>query len=327
MDRDLDRRIRSLAATQQQVVACAQVRALGASEGQLARRKRSPEWEMPTPRVLRLAGSPDTFEQQCMIAVLDTGGVISGETCLALFNVTGFARTGPIRVTRMRGGTRRQSSVAKIHEVKLLPDHHCLRVNGIPAVTPTRAIFDIAARRHWKRVQRTLNNAWRFGLTSGPRVYKMGTEWPKRGRTGSAAMRLLLKITPIDFQPTASNLEDRFLSILEDAGFPTPVKQADTGDDARWIGRVDFRDSEVPLIAEVNSDTFHTAPLDLEADERRYKDLTAAGFRVEPFTEHEVWHEPAVVRRRWGEARANLRAKPRGKRRDSHAGSDGGEVS
>ena len=53
-------------------------------------------------------------------------------------------------------------------------------------------------------------------------------------------MRLLLKVTPIDFTPTATNLEARFLSIIEDGGFPTPLKQVDSGNRDAWIGRVDF---------------------------------------------------------------------------------------
>ena len=262
-----------------------------------------------SPRVICVSGSRVTFKTRCMAAALDVGGVICGETALALFGVPGFRRSGPLRVARLRGGTRRPSRLATIHEVKLLPDHHCLRIDAIPSVTPTRALFDAAARLHIQRVQQGLNSAWRMRLTSGRAVHQMGVEWPKRGRTGSAAMRLLLAVTPIDYVVTASNLEDRFLSILADGDFPAPTKQVDLGNDAAWIGRVDFYDPEFPLIAEVNSDTFHTAPLDVEADKARYEQLTAAGFHVEPFTEHEIWHEPATVRLRWREARANLRAK------------------
>jgi hypothetical protein len=323
-DTELDIALRVLAKTQHQVVSRAQARRLGATREEIASKLASPDWESATPRVLRLLGSSESFEQDCMIATLDASGVVPGETALALFGVPGFGRKGPIRGVRLRGGTRRPSSVAIVSEVKLLPEHHCLRINGIPSVTPTRALFDIAARLHMQKVQRSLNSAWRMGLTNGRAVHKMGVEWPKRGRTGSAAMRMLLDATPLDYVPTASNLEDRFLSVLADGDFPTPTKQVDLGNDAAWIGRVDFHDPDFPLIAEINSDAFHTAPFDVEADKARYRALTEAGFHVEPFTEHEIWHEPAVVRRRWREARANLRAKRGNHSRALHAGSDVG---
>ena len=122
-------------------------------------------------------------------------------------------------------------------------------------------------------------------------------------------MRELLKVRPIDYRPPASNLELRFLDILERAGEPLPEVQIDLGDEVAWIGRVDCKCIDRPLAIEIQSDRYHVAPLDREADEQRISKLRAAGFDVLELVEHEVWHDQAEVLRKYREARANCQVK------------------
>jgi hypothetical protein len=326
MNTELDRRLRDVAATQHDVISRTQAHAQGAHRRQLRVLIDLGLWKEVTPRVLRRCGSRRTFQQRCMVAVLDTGGVICGETALALWRVPGFPRRAPIHVARLRGGTRRPSVLpgVVIAEPNLLPDDQCMRLDGIPIVSPARAIYDIAYWHHWEKVKRALTNAWSMGLTSGRRVHEVGKTWLKRGRAGSTAMRELLKVRPIDYQPPASNLELRFLDILERHGEPLPKRQVDLGDEVAWIGRVDCLCSDMPLVVEIQSDRFHVAPLDAAADAKRFADLERAGFSVLPITEHEVWHDQAEVLRKWQEARTNLRAGRAPVVRDLHASSEGG---
>ncbi|HZN13515.1 MAG TPA: hypothetical protein VFB78_04550 [Acidimicrobiales bacterium] len=325
MNADLDKRMRELAAEQQYAISRSQARSQGASRRQLSVLIALGLWEEATPRVLRRAGTPRTFEQRCAIAALDTEGVVCGETALALWKVPGFARRAPIRVARLRGGTRRPTTLAGVvvTEVKVLPPAHVMRLDGIPIVSPARAIYDIAYRHHPEKVKRALTNAWSMRITSGRRIHEVGKTWLRRGRAGTAAMRLLLKVRPIDYRPPASNLELRFFDILERHGEPLPEPQIDLGDEVGWIGRVDCRCSDVPLVVEIQSDRYHLAPLDAATDEQRFARLRAAGFHVLPLTEHEVWHDQAEVLRKWRSARRNLRADRATRVRDVHASSDG----
>jgi hypothetical protein len=197
---------------------------------------------------------------------------------------------------------------ATVHEIRFLPDHHLMLVNGVRSVTPTRAIYDLAAHDlPWPKVQRALKSAWRKKLTSGGLVHQMAPQWLKRGRGGTVAMRELLALTEADYSVPNTALEDRFFSILEDAGFPPLKRELNLGDDSRWIGRVDGKDPELPLIAEVDSEAFHFAPIDGDEDALRDEAFGSAGMKVVRFTEWEVWHEPRVVVARWRDARLEAR--------------------
>lgn len=57
--------------------------------------------------------------------------------------------------------------------------------------------------------------------------------------------------------PTESRNEDRLVEVLHEVGAAPLVPQVVVGDD-RQIGRTDFRDPDLPMVAEVNSLTFHT---------------------------------------------------------------------
>src|SRR4051794_23160785 len=103
-----------------------------------------PRWEACSSRVMRAAGSPRTDRQRLMAAVLDGGaGAVASHSAAAwLWRVPGFGlRT--IDVTRPRRRSRRPSTLAVLHEPRLLPEHHCTVVDGIPVTTPERTLCDI----------------------------------------------------------------------------------------------------------------------------------------------------------------------------------------
>jgi very-short-patch-repair endonuclease len=301
--------MRELARSQYHVVSRAQARTLGVDRWQLADAVDGGEWERATTRVLRLVGGRRSFEQQCMIAVLHTGGVLCGESTLALCGVAGWRRRGPVHVAILRGKPTHRVAGVVHHEIRSLPEHHLMLINGIPSVTPTRAIYDLAARHPWEKVRRALKSTWRKRWTSGGLLHQMGPEWLGRGRAGTVAMRELLAVTDNDYRMPDTNLEDRLASIIEAAGFPRPKRQVNLGNDSRWIGRVDLKDPELPLIAEADSETFHFAPIDGDDDAARDRAFGEAGLAIERFTDHEIWHDPRAVVRRWKSARAKCHQK------------------
>lgn len=78
-----------------------------------------------------------------------------------------------------------------------------------------------------------------------------------------------------------------------------------------WVGRVDFRDPDLPLVVEVNSERYHAALSDGRADAARYAKLRAAGFVVLVFTDDQVWRHPREVLAQVVGARRHLRGRPR----------------
>jgi very-short-patch-repair endonuclease len=102
-------------------------------------------------------------------------------------------------------------------------------------------------------------------------------------------------------------LEDRFEEVLSPAERRSLDRQKVVGG-SKVIGRVDYRDGDLPLIVEVNSLAFHTAPSDRAADEKRYSALNAGGFTVAVVWEPDLWSRPRnvveTVRRARSEAKA-----------------------
>ncbi len=186
-------------------------------------------------------------------------------------------------------------------------------LDGIPVVTPARALFDIAgtqrrgAELSWwvERMARMTDSAWAMRLVSGATLHRMLGDLAQRGRPGIRTMRQVLADRPPEYVPPASSLESRFQQILARAGRAPMRRQVDVGDD-RWIGRVDFRDDLRPLVVEIQSERFHTSLSDVASDTERFARFDTAGLETLPVTEEEVWHRPAEVLRKVDEARARL---------------------
>jgi very-short-patch-repair endonuclease len=260
--------------------------------------------------VLLLTSAPTTFDRDAWVGLYEGGptAAITTDSALACWGVPGFSQR-PIHIGHERNRTTASLEGVVWHESRFWPDDHRMLLNGMPIVTPTRALFDLANANdvNPQRVERAINNAWARRLTSGELLQKMLDEWCKRGRRGSAFLREYLAARPIDWQTPESNLERRFVELIVKAGMPEPKRQRNIGDDASWIGRIDMCDPELPLLGEIDSDLFHTAPLDASADAERDDRLTAAGFRVERFPERQIWYEPGTVVERWRRARHETR--------------------
>lgn len=268
-----------------------------------------------SPRVMRLAGAPETSAQAVLAAVLDAGpgSALSHSAALAWWGLPGFQLDDP-HVTHPRDGVHRTARMAhRVHDVVVLPHHHVRVLEGVPIVVPARALFDLAGQRgvHEKRVERAIDNAWAKRLVSGRSLHNMLDELGQRGRPGIRLMRKLLKERGPDYVPPASGLENRTAQILQEAGEPPLRRQANVGDETGWIGRVDFIDDVLPFILEVQSERFHSSLLDQQSDKERLARLAAAGFVVAEVTDTDVWHRKHrvvdAVRRGRHEARLRSR--------------------
>jgi len=290
---DLDLELRRLAEVQHGVIARRQARALGAGRNQLRRRVDSPDWDAPTPAVLRLVGAPRTFRQRCMAATLDAGAVaaVSHESAAALWRLPGF-QPGPMHVSRAAG----RSTLATAHRTHL-PASHVLTFERIPVASPARTIFDLAGVLHAGRTERALDNALARGLTSVDSLRRVTDELARQGRAGSAVMRRLLADWDASYVAPESNMEARFAAIVRQAGLPPLVRQRDVGGED-WIGRVDYLEPERKLIVEVDSDLHHRSLLDEAADARRDAAAAGAGYTVVRIQEFDLWHRPDEVLKR-----------------------------
>ena len=104
-------------------------------------------------------------------------------------------------------------------------------------------------------------------------------------------MRELLAERGPDYRPNDTNHEDRFQELAREAGFYDLERQRNVLD-REWLGRVDFVSAKRMLVIEVDSAFCHGALVDEADDLVRTEALTAAGYRVERFTDNEVWFDP-----------------------------------
>ena len=291
---------------------------LGASAAAVAHRLAGPDWDAPTPRVLRLVGAPQTSLQQLMIAALDTNGPVSHRAGAYLWRLPGFS-VSPLEVSRRQDIGRRSSSVAVVHRVRYLPDSHITERRGIPVTTLPRTLFDLAGSIHPGRLERLVETVIGKSPSVLTALHHLLDELGASGRDGVAAMRAILATRPEGYVATESGLEARFARILADAGERPLERQVDLGGH-EWIGRVDFLDRLLGIIFEIDSDLHHSTEMDKAQDRRRDEALLAAGFNeIVRMGESVVWYQPAQTlwrvqdaRRRWSRALGiTLMAEPR----------------
>ena len=291
--RALDQLLHDLAAVQHALVGRDQLRAEGVSREAVANRLGSPSWESPTPRVLRLAGSPRTDEQRAMAAVLDAGegAVLSHASAATLWGLPGFTLRR-IELSRPRSATHRRTELAVVHHPRCLPGLHCTVRAGIPVTRLARTVVDLAGTEHTARVELALHAAVRLGMPWAA-VEQTLEDLAARGRKGVGVARALV-LRDRGRPPLGSGLEGTVLRLLRAAGIPEPRRQVDVGG-AAWIGRVDYLFDDVPLVLEIDGTWHHDWALAARHDQRRTAALEAAGFRVLRLPEELIRRTPEKV--------------------------------
>jgi very-short-patch-repair endonuclease len=288
-------RLRGVAETQLGLAAVAQARALGVTRSAQRHAVARGRLAHVSPRVLRFPGTPVTDEHRVLAAVLDAApeSYACDTTGAALWGVPGH-RLVPAHVARPVGRTGRRSELGVLHELAGLEPRHVALLRHIPIVRPEVVVLQLCGSSYPQRAESALENLWRRRLVSGRSLRATLDDLAASGRNGVCLMRELLDARGDDYTPPASNLERRFATILERACLPRMRPQVDTGGE-RWVGRVDFRDEHLPLIVEVQSETYHSALADAERDAERLASLRRLGFEVVEVTDEQVWYHPDEV--------------------------------
>jgi len=286
------------ASAQHGVVARSQLRADGLTGAQIQHLARTGGFVAVGPLVLRATGSADTSERRALESVFDAGpsAVLSHTSAAALWGLPGY-RLEPCHVIGHRGRQHRTAPYeATVHEPRLLCPDHVTVLDGIPATSPPRTIFDLASLGlHPERVERALDAAWAQNLVNQRSMDTALTQLAKRGRRGSGLLRDLLADRRDHYRPPESGLEHRFQHVLGRHGLPPMRRQVDVGDGEQWIGRIDFVADGLRLLCRIQSARYHSALVDQRDDQRKNALLRAAGWVVIEFTDVDVWHRPERV--------------------------------
>lgn len=308
-------RLRRLAVLQTGVIGIHQMANVGGDHRWWTNARRNGRWEPLSNHVLRADGTPVTVEQRAFAGVLDAGptAFLADESALAWFGVRNRSLE-PVQVGRRRGTTNRAGPLARAHRFRDVRACDIVIVRGLPVLSPIRAAWCEAARlsalpEEWAvpRLERVVDDLHRAHLLTWAQLHESIRCLGRRGRAGTTLMRVIAAKRVPGTSPTESRLEDRFVEVLAEVDAAPLVPQVLVGGD-RPIGRTDFRDPDLAMVAEINSLTFHTTPSDRDADRRRYAQLVAAGFAVAVVWEDDLWSNRSDVLRVVADARDAARS-------------------
>jgi len=285
MDDGRDQRLSGVAASQHGLFTLDQARSCGFSDRMVQRRVASGLWERRAPRVLGVAGSPDTWIRRVLTACLGVDGIASHESAAQIHGIDHVPR-GRVIVT-VEPRRNRRISAATLHESNDLSARWLTIVQSVPVTTPGRTIVDLAAVIGPRQLEQALDHAL------GRRVLHIGqaieafARLATRGRRGVAMLRPILAARTEGYVADTTKLEELFTRLIRRAGLPEPDRQVLLGGE-RPIGQVDFLFRRFGLIVEVDWRLGHSQLLDFEKDRRRDQQALVAGLRVVRFTYDQI---------------------------------------
>lgn len=224
-----------------------------------------------------------------MAAVLagGPGAVLSHRDAAALWELLLPPRRALIDVTTPQRSRKRIDGV-DLHRTRQLSLSSVTRRRGIPVTTVARTLLDLADVAPLHHLRRAVDEARRTGWLNRRELDQVvQTEAP--GRRGAKDLQRLLdsdRRTAL----TRSDLEERFLSLVEQLGLPSPLVNHVV------LGRErDFVWPAQRLVVEVDSFEYHRTRDRFEDDRARDRTLTVAGWRVARITDEALEHEPHTV--------------------------------
>jgi len=231
-----------------------------------------------------------------MAAVLACGphALLSHESAAALWGIRamkqrprGQERDRP-RMTELSvlGPTSRSRSGVRVYRRRELPADDRAVCERIPVTSPARTLIDLASQLRGTELEAAVNAADRLGLID-PESLRAAVD-QHRGCHGVSTLRTLLDRRT--FSVTDSELERRFMRLVDRAGLPGPLTQQ------RVNGfRVDFYWPELALVVETDGLRYHRTATQQARDRQRDQAHTAAGLTTLRFTHAQVAFEPGDV--------------------------------
>lgn len=124
------------------------------------------------------------------------------------------------------------------------------------------------------RLERTVAEVVRRGLTTDATLHVVLARMAGRGRPGTRQLRKVLAGRD-DLVPGQSELEALCRAIVLAAGLPEPEWEVDISDERGWIGRVDGLLRPWRVVIELDSHRWHGQTPDAQHDAARDRRLVA----------------------------------------------------
>ncbi len=293
MPETLDALLARFAQPRHGVFTRAQARRIGFSDDQIDHRLRTGRWLALTTEGLIIAGAPITFEARLLAATLSAPGAVGSHAAAAqLWGMPDIPRDH-IVVTIPRGGNHRIPS-ARVCESTDLQPRDVRHRKGIDVTSRELTMCDLGRVLSTGRLRHVYNDQFHRGLVTLPGVYGVFYRYARRGRRGIGRVRQVLEQYGPGFAVPESELEQRTVVLLREAGFPMPEGQVILSFWESLLGRVDFAYVDERILIEVDGRLFH-GPEVHESDRERDNAAGLAGWRVLRFTWKMVTRRPDYV--------------------------------
>lgn len=267
-----------------------------ASRRAIERAAESGELIRVAPEVYIVAGSPRTWRQALMIAVLDAGpgACVSHRAAAILLGIAKLGMKEVVEITSPRNNSHRIDGVLVHRPLDLIWERDVMVVDGIPCTGPLRTLVDYGVSEHWVEVWDAIERAIQEGL-----VTHRGCEWmlarvSVQGRHGCGPFRRALDERALKMAaPHKGLLEPRFAGLARRYKLPTYSYQHDAfGDGSTFI---DFAFVPQKVAVEVKGLKDRLNPKKLTDDFEREHRLSAAGWIVLSFTWNQIVKRPKYV--------------------------------
>ena len=234
------------------------------------------------PSVYAVGFRPRTIEARMQVALL-LGGDRAGLSHEAAAFCLGFTDRLPTMIEVRCPGAPVARPGIRFHR-----SGHFAQVQArdFPVTAPALTLVDLAARVSPRALRRAIAAADRQGMLELRAI----DEALRRGRAGSARLRLALQAYTPELASTLSELEDRFIELLATSGLPIPQVNVTIGGMMVDALFVDQR-----LVVELDGHRFHSHPAASEVDRGRELRLRALGYRVVRYTWQQVTRTPGEV--------------------------------
>ena len=270
------RELSRLAAQRHGVVTVADAMQAGLTPAQLRTARRSGDWSSPVRGLLVAVAAPATWEQECAIAVLATGGVLSHRAAARLHRLDGFDEA-PCEVTLPRGRTRAAIDVV-MHRTATLDPADITEVSGLPVTSIARTLVDLGAVVDDDSVEQALDDALRRG-SSSRWITSTLERLDRPGPSGPGALRRVLA-RPDRRGPLPDSAFERLVQRnCAELGLPEATRQHEVHDAVgRLVGRLDLAWPELKIGVEAHSRRWHFGAAASRVDQHRANQLAALGW-------------------------------------------------